>query len=439
MRVVTSATLAPMKAKGIPVIRFPRGKLRLRYHVYWNFARCSSRKTALCQSIVLIAFTAGYIGVTSKSGKSTSDIPSAAYIKCSCVESGHRIERSFLAQDYDVCPHVCTGSGEFASSFDEAKSIALGLDVMRKSAVEVCILCRDVAPTVENIYSRIVQLGTAFRRAHITIVENDSLDGSAQALRNIADRVNRGSDSIRVTVESFILGIPRGRFGNRWLPSSSIYDSPSFASRRAIRYHRMSLMRNQCLLQALKRDEVDFYIVMDADEDLNSSGLQIEGISHSFGLRGLNWNVMCANGISTARGNKRARLRLYRNASEMILPKAFQWTFWDTLAYRDAVYNETNWRAHENVIHSPYDAPFMVDSCFGGLAIYDLRYSSSWRKCSYEGHVNNSCEHISFNRCLQQSGWNIYFNPRMLLEYKRVFSTPHEDVSMSHIQSRLEY
>lgn len=331
--------------------------------------------------------------------------------------------RDFLPQAYDVCEHACTEKKEFASDINELDSIALGLQAMKQYHVQVGILCRDVAPVVPSISAKIMQLGLGFKSAHVTIIENDSEDGTQSALRNLSQEINGMDNSVTVSVESYVLRVPRKRYGDRWFPPSREYDSPSFAMERAARYHRMSILRNQYLLSLREREDTDFLIVMDADEDVASESLDMTGIAHSFGLRllrsPLQWNAICANGVSSASGKKAKLARLHRNNSEHVPLKSLDWTFWDTLAFRDEEFDDSNWRSHGFEIHSPYDPPARVESCFGGLMIYDLKTAESLQKCSYRGHSTGECEHLSFNRCLVAEGWKIFLNPRMLITFKR--------------------
>ena len=69
--------------------------------------------------------------------------------------------------------------------------------------------------------------------------------------------------------------------------------------------------------------------------------------------------------------------------------------------------------------HLPYDMPIAVESCFGGMAIYDLQSSKGhWRDCFYAAHDDNDCEHVSFHNCLtSQQNWKMLLDPRMFIHY----------------------
>jgi hypothetical protein len=331
----------------------------------------------------------------------------------------------FLAQpNFHVCDIACTSSGRVASPVPEVKTIMDGYREMKKSSVEICILCREAENVALNISRRLYQLTSAFLEAHVTIIINDSEDDSAAGL-GVFQRMTGGpgARNIFFSVESYTLYAVRHMFNSRWFPPSRIYDSASFAKRRSVRYDRMSILRNRCLHQVLKRPRTDYLIMNDADEEMNTDSFALHGIAHSFGLRSASmtrrWNAVCANGVGGVKRDRVHLQKMYRNHSEPIPRPAWDWVFWDSLAYRDARFTKLSWREHQRQIHTPYDSPVEVDSCFGGLAVYDVSNSTDWSQCSYTSHEESDCEHVSFSMCLRRRGWNILFNPRMLITYRR--------------------
>jgi hypothetical protein len=114
-------------------------------------------------------------------------------------------------------------------------------------------------------------------------------------------------------------------------------------------------------------------IMMDADMDLNRDLLAVDGVAHSFGMRLLGnewtWNIVCANSISAVPS---PGMLLHRNLSETQHSAAEKLSFWDSLAYRDRSFAHYSWRKHPSRVHSPYDEPLNVESCFSGLSMYDV-------------------------------------------------------------------
>ncbi len=368
----------------------------------------------------LLVFT--FVVSFATSGTSSADVVREK-VRCTCLNRHARLQslEFFKQTTFNVCEVACDSNGVFTSRIEETSTVERGIAELRGATVEVCMLCRDAEESIPNITRRLQQLSSYVRSLHVTFIENDSVDGTKRALHGaMLDLVNT-STNIDVSVESHSLNAELTQYGSRKFPPARIYDSAAFEMQRAIRYHRMSILRNRCLLEAMKRPRTNYLFVNDADEDLNTDHFAMDGIAHSFGLHGtdFNWNVVCANGVGVPKKSKIPRLQLHRNASEAIPRAALDWVFWDSLAYRDGTYNKSSWRTHQLRIHSIYDEPVAVESCFGGLAIYDIGSSREWHKCSYAGHTDNDCEHVSFNNCLREHGWKVLFNPRMLVNYVR--------------------
>jgi hypothetical protein len=79
----------------------------------------------------------------------------------------------------------------------------------------------------------------------------------------------------------------------------------------------------------------------------------------------------------------------------------------DKLALWDSVYSKM-------IVISSQNAPILVNSAFGGLAIYKVKYLED---CEYIG-VNDkksaTCEHVSFNAKFRENGGAIYINPSLI-------------------------
>eukprot|EP01134_Creolimax_fragrantissima_P003503 CFRG3503T1 len=94
---------------------------------------------------------------------------------------------------------------------------------------------------------------------------------------------------------------------------------------------------------------------------------------------------------------------------------AIQGRFYDSLAFRDDVFNDVNFRTHQFVSHTPHvDYPYYVASCFGGLAVYRRE---SIRACQYDTQTRE-CEHHTLHKCMARQGRSRFlFNPTMVVEY----------------------
>lgn len=338
-------------------------------------------------------------------------------VSCSCPMEEKGREREFLYQpEFDVCSIACASGSHFAAQVPEVDTVARGYNLMRKSSAEICILCRDAVDLLPNLTRKIRSVSSKFRSIHLSVIENDSKDDTAQKFRQWArsERVH-GNGNLAIDIEHHNLLLERPPV------LEAGYDGSEYASVRSSRYHRLSLLRNRCLFQVLKKPAVDFFIVLDVDEDVDDEGLDEDGIAHSFGLSSSNeqggWDAVCANSVLHEPHDVEAFL--HRNISEPVPSHAREWVYRDSLAFRSRVYDSKTFRFHERRIHTPYDSHFFVESCFGGLAIYNMRKAHlEWQQCSYESFKDDDCEHVSFHRCLRQLGWRIMFNPRMTVRYR---------------------
>eukprot|EP01134_Creolimax_fragrantissima_P006221 CFRG6221T1 len=102
--------------------------------------------------------------------------------------------------------------------------------------------------------------------------------------------------------------------------------------------------------------------------------------------------------------------RKYINEHHHVYPGRF----YDSLAFRDATFNKSKFRLHEEFVHLATDEPFFVESCFGGIAIYKM---DSMFHCQYNVDADD-CEHYSLHECMSRNGHNRFlFNPAMTVDY----------------------
>jgi hypothetical protein len=336
--------------------------------------------------------------------------------ECVCDPSDPQERAYFISQwEFNVCSVACTSGNRLSFTSSEADVVESGYQIMASSRAEVCILCRDAASLLPNLTRRMRNLAANFKSTHISVIENDSKDDTVEKIRRWAEFEREdGTLGLSIDVEHHNLMLERPPVLNAG------YDDAEYAAQRASRYHRLSLLRNRCLMQAMKRTYTDYLIVIDVDDDVDDEAGDLDGIAHSYGLRNqkgkYDWEVTCANSVLHQPPGVTASL--YINVSEPVPDIARRWVFRDSLAFRDSNFNLNTFRFHERRIHTPYDEPYYVQSCFGGLAIYDLsRKTTGWHACSYEAFRDDDCEHVSFHKCLRNIGWRILFNPRMTVQY----------------------
>jgi hypothetical protein len=131
---------------------------------------------------------------------------------------------------------------------------------MLRSNVGVCVLCRDAIDLLPNLTRKMRILASKFKSSRLTVIENDSKDDTVEEFRNWA-RYERAYGTVRLSIEV--------QHHNLLLERPPIvdagYDDREHASHRSARYHRLSLLRNRCLFQVMKRPETDFFMVLDID------------------------------------------------------------------------------------------------------------------------------------------------------------------------------
>lgn len=370
-------------------------------------------------AVALALSTLLLLTIPSAPSAPTPASPALQTTSCTCPASP--LPRPFLAQPFDPCLLACTPSGAFLSPFPEPSTIAAGRAAMALFTTSICLLARNSEAAVPALARKLFALAAPFAAAHFTIIVNDTDDDLVASLRILA-RLLPSPHTLHVI--ALDLAATRKRFTDRPFPPAAIYDSASFSRYRAARYNLMSLLRTHCLRRvAAAARRPDFLILADADAHVDAHPVDVDGIAHTFGLKarrlGPAWDAACSNGVvDKPRAEDGGQVRFAVPVAAA--PRAARhWVFRDSLAFRDSRFGRNGWRRHEHVAHSPYEAPFEVQSCFGGLAVYDVARSHFDTQCSYDSYADNDCEHVSFHRCMREHGYKIVMNPRMVVRYAK--------------------
>gem|GEM_PF-610257 len=234
---------------------------------------------------------------------------------------------------------------------------------MRSSRVVICGLARDVAPLLDDTTARIESLGAMFSDYRAIIVENDSLDDTAQALRAWRKR------NARVEVISETLSQPA------W----DNVDKP-------MRFNALAERRNRYLeLACARHHDYDYVVVLDMDLP---RGFSMDGIANTFGRDG--WDAVASNGLFV-------RLKGKPGPAPM---------FYDAAAYMAKNGSQSN--EEINALNFSKGEPLVpVVSAFGGLCVYRMPAFSCGAR--YNG---SQCEHLAFHRAMASTGFGrIYLNP----------------------------
>lgn len=243
------------------------------------------------------------------------------------------------------------------------------LEMKNHKAIVVGI-ARDNITDLPIMIRNIEYIGSFFSDYRVVIFENDSYDGTKEALHFWSEN----NKKVKLISEDF---------GNTKRPSIKF----------------LSDVRNK-YIDAIKAAEYDdFDIVMAVDMDM-TYGFDIRGIFDSFAKKD-RWDFVCSNGIFTEKGK-----------------------MWDMFAFRNEefpygpndIFSSIYWSvtvSQGQKIYDPKDDLVEVNSCFGGLAFYKRKFMNN---CRYDS-IDQDCEHVVFHRCIKDNGARMYMNPAQILRY----------------------
>ena len=236
------------------------------------------------------------------------------------------------------------------------------------STVAIVGTARNVELFVPMTIKKMEMVLSLFQSGKIIIYENDSKDNTLTMLQKWAKRNN----NVQLISEKNIVGK---------------------------RTHRLAYARNLLMRRALELGH-DYVVVMDMD-DKNRS-LRRRPFLTSFQYKDLEWAMMAAN-------QKRKyydvwALRTYDN-----------WLTFDWMQCAKIV-GSMDFCLTLRSRHVPETAqPILVQSAFGGVAVYKSRYL---RNASYYGGEGEAevCEHVAFNNDIRsKNNGRLYINPKMII------------------------
>lgn len=254
--------------------------------------------------------------------------------------------------------------------FIDSAKIQAGKIEMQKHRVVISGIARDNIMDLPIMIRHIEYLGGFFADYRVVIFENDSVDGTTEALLAWSKR------NLKVKVIS-------ETYANKKRPSIGF----------------LAEIRNK-YLDAIKASEYDeFDIIIPIDMDM-SYGFDMRGVFDSFS-KFPRWGAVCSNGIFTKEGK-----------------------MYDMFAFRNDEFpdgpNEVSsaeyW--HKIVpagfkVYSPKSDLVPVSSCFGGMAIYKREFI---KDCRYDSN-RGDCEHVLFHKCMGGNGAKMFMNPAQVIRY----------------------
>lgn len=241
---------------------------------------------------------------------------------------------------------------------------------MKKHSAIITGIARDNVFDLPIMIRHIEYLGAFFADYRVIIFENDSIDGTKEALLDWSRR----NSKVKVISENF---------ANVKRPSIGF----------------LATIRNKYLDAAKSSEYKDFDIMMPIDMDM-SYGFDVRGIFDSFSKYS-RWGAVCSNGIFTKDG------------------KMFDMFAFRSDEFPDGVNDVSSARYWFGIvpegqkIYDPQSDLLPVLSCFGGMAIYKREFIKG---CYYQSH-HEDCEHILFNKCIRGNGAKMFMNPAQVIRY----------------------
>lgn len=274
------------------------------------------------------------------------------------------------------------------NSNDYLRRVAQGASIASSKNVIITGLCRNIMPVLKHAVARLRKTGELFNDYRILIYENDSSDGTSEALRKYFQKDNK------TTVVQEITGAPM--FGKTRELNRPRY----LAGLRNISFEGVRLLN--------KFFPVDYIIVVDLDLE---GGWSYDGICHSFSYN--NWSAITANGLeyvdATYVGTDGTTFSEYKPL------------FYDTWAWRciDTKMTEVPESAEINELRfNRGDEIVEVNSNFNGLGIYKYEEAID---CKFDAIPTESGDVVNewayFHNEMKKRGSKIFMNPSMITLY----------------------
>lgn len=271
---------------------------------------------------------------------------------------------------------------------DYLRRVAHGAEVASTKNVVITGLCRNIIDVLEHTVARLRKTGELFNDYRILIYENDSDDGTTQALKKYF------SGDTKTTLAQEVTG--QSMFGK---------------TRELERPKYLAGLRNTCFegIRLLNKFfATDYILVVDLDLD---GGWSYDGICNSFSYD--DWSAITANGMeyvdATYIGSDGETFSEYKPL------------FFDTWAWRDmdthmlkvpssADVNELNFSRGER--------PVEVNSNFNGLGIYNYEEAID---CRFDAILSDDDTVVNewayFHNEMKKRGSRIFMNPSMITLY----------------------
>jgi hypothetical protein len=259
---------------------------------------------------------------------------------------------------------------EYAASYSE--HVEYGRVEARRQKLAIVSIARNSMPWLPNTLRLVDELAGLWRDCCYYIYENDSDDGTAEALDDFAIRQ-------WVTVRHDTLGNIDARGWDRE------------------RTERLALCRSRCQ-DWVRREAADANYVLVLDTDPHG-GFSVDGVLNSLGwfcqMLGESWHRREPGAMASS-----SLYILTSAAGDYIAAQCDAWpaklNTWD---------DDRNHNWFHHLMPPVGSQPIPMNSAFGGLCLYRRE---AYLAGVYDG---STCEHVGFHRAMHKAGYQLFLNP----------------------------
>ena len=261
---------------------------------------------------------------------------------------------------------------------DYARHVHVGRETARDLSVVVVGIARNAMPHMLNTLALVDELRAGFADFSMYVYENDSTDGTKEAL------------------DDFAAGHPWLHIRHDTLGGE---DTRGFQPDRTVRLARC---RNECHDYVRRHAANTAYtIVLDLDPHY---GFSVDGVFSS-----IYWLASLSGAMNTRRSGAMASYSLWSEPTDGGRGAAH----YDAWAARPTCW----WKDRKDVVGfnwflaflPPVGArPMPMNSAFGGLCVYLTEAFLAVGRDPYEG---GDCEHVALHKRLYAAGYQLYLNP----------------------------
>lgn len=288
-----------------------------------------------------------------------------------------------------------------------------GKKEMTKHKLIITGITRDNIKDFFVMVKNIEYVGKYFKDYQVVIFENDSTDGTKEALKIW----QQNNPKVHVISKDY-----------------KLTKRPS--------HQFLANIRNEYIEEISKDKYSDFDMLMVIDMDM-SKGVDIRGVWDSFSKIS-DWDAVCSNGVREETMNgamydvfafrneefpwtpekwheicsynyndlENQFIKLCKSGYELAKNKDYTWMK-NTWLEKDKLY----WQyivPQAMKVYKVNSGLVKVDSCFGGMAFYKTNFI---KNCYYKS-INNDCEHVFFHQCLiEKNNARMFMNPNQMIRY----------------------